>query len=193
MKNKNEPIKLFSEWYNEELKVSKVRIPSAVCFSTIGTDNFPNARFVSFKALVDNSFVITGSINSRKGTEVENNENVALTFWWTETERQVRVQGLATKIPDQLANRYFNERSTNSQAVSLICRQGMEIDNLELLEKEILDKVAESGKIQRPKNWGGFSIKPIRIEFMEFKKTRFHDRKLYEIENDEWNLKQIQP
>ncbi|EAR00994.1 pyridoxal 5'-phosphate synthase [Maribacter sp. HTCC2170] len=193
MENINQPIELFSEWYNEELKVSKVRIPSAVCFSTVGTDSFPNARFVSFKELVDNSFVITGPLNSRKGTEVENNENVALTFWWTETERQVRIQGLATKIPDQLANRYFNERSTNSQAVSSICRQGMEIDNLELLEKEVLEKVATNGNIQRPKNWSGFSIKPIRIEFMEFKKTRFHDRKLFGIENGEWNLKQIQP
>ena len=193
MKNRKQPISLFSKWFEEEIELSKVRIPTAVCLSTIGIDNFPNARFVSFKELVDNNFIITGPLNSRKGTEIKNNEKVALTFWWTATERQVRIQGLATKIPEQLADKYFNERNLNSQAVSLICEQGKEIDNLEKLEKKVLAKVSEKTKIIRPKDWSGFSIKPTRIEFMEFKKTRFHDRRLYEIENGEWNIKQIQP
>lgn len=193
MKNIKNPIDLFSKWFNEELKLSKVRIPTAVCLSTIGIDDFPNARFVSFKELVDDSFVITGPLNSKKGIEIENNDKVALTFWWTQTERQIRIQGMATKIPEQLANKYFDERNVNSQAVSSICEQGKEIDNLEQLEKRVMGKVSEKTKITRPENWGGFAIKPTRIEFMEFKKTRFHDRKLYEIENDKWNLKQIQP
>jgi len=193
MKNTEQPIELFSKWFKEELKLSKTLIPTAVCLSTIGMDNFPNARFVSFKELVDKSFIITGPLNSRKGTEIENNDNVALTFWWAETERQVRIQGIATRISDQLADKYFIERNVNSQAVSLICEQGKETDNLEQLEKKVLKKVSEKTNITRPKNWSGFSIKPVRIEFMEFKKTRFHDRKLYEVENGEWNIKQIQP
>ena len=187
------PIEIFTEWFGEELKLSKTRIPTAVCLSTCGIDNYPNARFVSFKELIDNSFIITGPLNSRKGIEIENNNKVALTFWWTESERQVRIQGTATKISEQLANKYFKERNLNSQAVSFICEQGKEIYNLEQLEKKVLEKVAGNNKINRPKNWSGFSVKPIRIEFMEFKKTRFHDRKLYEFENGKWNLKQIQP
>jgi pyridoxamine 5'-phosphate oxidase len=193
MKNIKQPIQLFTKWFDEELKQSKARIPTAVCLSTIGIDDFPNARFVSFKELVDNSFIITGPLNSKKGTEIEDNDKVALTFWWTETERQIRIQGLATKISEQLADKYFNERNVNSQAVSSICEQGKEIKNLEQLEKKVLEKVSERTKIKRPQSWSGYSIKPIRIEFMEFKKTRFHDRKLYEIGNGEWNVKQIQP
>ena len=186
-------IELFLEWYKEELELSKVRIPSAVCLSTIGLDGFPNARFVSFKEVVDNSFVVTGPLRSRKGAEIENKPNVALTFWWTETERQVRIQGTTSKISDELADMYFNERSRNSQAVSAICQQGYEVGNLDELEMKIVEKVAESTPIQRPEYWSGFLIKPIRIEFMEFKKTRFHNRKLYEMENSEWRMKHIQP
>lgn len=193
MKNTKQPLELFSKWFKEELELSKTRIPTAVCLSTIGLDNFPNARFVSFKELVDKSFIITGPINSRKGAEIENNDNVALTFWWTETEKQIRIQGIATKISDQLADKYFSERNLNSKAVSLICEQGKVINNLEQLEKKVLKKVSENIIITRPKNWSGFSIKPVRIEFMNFKKTRFHDRKLYEVENGEWYVKQIQP
>lgn len=188
-----EPIEIFRRWFNEELKLSKARIPTAVCLSTVGIDNFPNARFVSFKEIFDNSFIITGPLNSRKGIEIENNDKVALTFWWTETERQIRIQGVATKISEGLADKYFKERNVNSQAVSSICEQGQEIDNVEQLEKRVLEKVLEQSKITRPQNWSGFSIKPTRIEFMEFKKSRFHDRKLYEIVKGEWNIKQIQP
>ncbi len=193
MKDTDHPISLFSKWFNEELKQSKVRIPSAVCLSTIGTDSFPNARFVSFKEVIDHSFVITGPLNSRKGTEISKNNRVALTFWWTETERQVRVQGLATQIPEKLANRYFKERNVNAQAVSSVCSQGREISNLEELEKKVLERASENSKIPKPKNWSGFLIKPLRIEFMEFKKTRFHHRKLYELEKNEWSFKQIEP
>ena len=193
MKNKKQPIQLFLKWFDEELKRSKVRIPSAVCLSTTGTDDFPNARFVSFKELIDDSFIITGPLNSRKGLEIEKNNKVALTFWWTETERQIRIQGFATKISDQLADKYFDARSTNSQAVSLVSEQGKETDNLKELEQKVLEKVTENTKISRPRNWSGFSIKPIRIEFMEFKKSRFHDRKLYEVVADDWTLKRIQP
>jgi len=191
--NIKQPIQQFSKWFNEELKLSKVQIPTAVCLSTIGIDNFPNARFVSFKDLIDDSFVITGPINSRKGIEIKNNDKVALTFWWTETKRQIRIQGFATKISEQLADKYFNERTLNSQAVSLTSEQGKEIDNLGMLQEKVQKRVLIKTKIKRPKIWGGFSIKPIRIEFMEFKKTRLHDRKLYENKNGKWNLKQIQP
>lgn len=187
------PILLFEKWYEKELKLTNVRIPSAVCLSTIGIDNFPNARFVSFKELINDSFIITGPLNSRKGIEIDNNNNVSLTFWWTETERQIRVQGIATKIEDKLAEKYFAERNANSKVVSLICEQGKEINDLKLLEDKILEKVAKNERIGRPKNWSGFLIKPLRIEFMEFKKTRFHDRKLYELENDKWNMNQLQP
>ena len=193
MKIKTHPLQLFSEWFHEEITLTKVQIPSAVCLSTNGIDSFPNARFVSFKELRNDAFIITGPLNSRKGTEIESNAKVALTFWWTETERQIRIKGVATKISEQLADNYFNERDTYSQAVSLICEQGKEIDNLELLEKQVAEKIAEKTKITRPENWGGYDITPLRIEFMEFKKNRFHDRKLYEKENDTWILRQIQP
>ncbi len=193
MKKIKQPIPLFLEWFDEESKRSKVRLPRAVCFSTIGVDGFPNARFVSFKELIEDCFIITGPFNSRKGIEIEKSNKVALTFWWTATEKQIRVQGVATKISEKLADKYFNERSVEAQAVSSICSQGKEMEDWEMLEKKVVERVSEKTKISRPESWGGFSIQPIRMEFMEFKKTRFHKRKLYEIENGEWNFKLIQP
>lgn len=190
-----DPIKIFHRWYQEEINLTKVRLPSACCLSSNGTDGFPNARFVSLKEVIEGNFIITGPLNSRKGIEINKSQNVALTFWWPETERQVRIQGVATKISNQLADKYFFERNRDSQIVSIVSNQGKEIENLStLVDKFETLKTEQANKLlDRPDNWGGFSISPVRIELLEFNETRFHDRKLFELHNAKWTVKQIQP
>ena len=189
------PFQIFSKWFDEEQKLTTVRIPSACCLSTIGEDGFPNARFVSLKEVTENSFIVTGPLTSRKGIEISQNNRVSLTFWWTETERQVRIQGNATNIAEQLADKFFAERSRDSQIVSIVSEQGKEIENIETLTNkyENIELNFVNKTLTRPKKWSGFSIEPIRIEFLEFKPTRFHNRKLYELTNGQWTMKQIQP
>ncbi|MEM6892385.1 MAG: pyridoxal 5'-phosphate synthase [Bacteroidota bacterium] len=189
----NNPIALFQKWFDAESTVSTSSVPSAVCLSTIGTDGFPNARFVSLKEIRDDFFVVTGPLQSRKGVEIATDNKVALTFWWAGTERQVRIQGEASKISEVLADSYFEARNEHSKAVSVVSKQGEVTDNLAVLERKMLDKVAEKEPITRPKDWGGFAIKPLRIEFMEFKETRFHDRKCFLLENGKWQMLQLQP
>ena len=183
----------FQKWFNDELKLTKVRIPTACCLSTIGTDDYPNSRFVSLKGIVENQFIITGTITSRKGIEIGLNNKVALTFWWTESERQVRVQGNARQISNDLANKYFSERNRESQIVSIVSNQGQTISDIELLDKAYHDIETANQILTRPENWSGYSIDPIRIEFLEFKPTRFHDRQLYELTKGQWIKIELQP
>jgi pyridoxamine 5'-phosphate oxidase len=189
------PIEIFNHWFDEELKLSKVRIPAACCLSTIGTDNYPNSRFVSLKGVVDANFIVTGTITSRKGIEIDLANKVALTFWWTETERQVRVQGNATIINNELADKYFSERNRDSQIVSIVSNQGQELNDCEALNQKYHDiETAFSNQpLTKPENWGGFSIAPMRIEFLEFNPTRFHNRKLYQLTNGQWTQTELQP
>jgi pyridoxamine 5'-phosphate oxidase len=189
------PIEQFRKWFGEELNLSKLRIPTACCLSTIGMDGFPNARFVSLKDILENNFIVTGTLTSRKGVEINSTNKVALSFWWTETERQVRIQGNAFRISDALADKYFAARNRDSQIVSIVSNQGQEIQDLESLNKNYQDLELEfyNQPLTRPENWGGYSIEPVRIEFLEFKPTRFHNRKLFELQNGEWTIKQIQP
>jgi pyridoxamine 5'-phosphate oxidase len=191
----NNPIEIFKEWYREEQTLSKVRIPSACCLSTNGLDGFPNARFVSLKDILNNHFIITGTQTSRKGIEIDNTEKVALTFWWTETEKQVRIQGNATKIAEQLADDYFSARNKDSQIVSIVSNQGEELHNVEELINayEEIELKNKNKQLVRPNNWGGYRIEPVRIEFLEFKETRFHERKLFEKQNGNWKLTQLKP
>lgn len=189
------PIEVFKNWFNEELKLTKARIPRACCLSTIGTDNFPNARFVSLKGILENKFIVTGTTSSRKGIEINLTDKVALTFWWTETERQVRVQGNATTLNAELANKYFAERSRDSQMVSIASNQGQKLIDIDVINKKYRDieTIFSNQPLTRPNNWGGYLITPIRIEFLEFKPTRFHNRKLFELTNGQWTETDLQP
>lgn len=189
------PIEIFTKWYEEELKLTKINIPSACCLSTIGTDNYPNARFVSLKGILENKFIVTGNISSRKGLEINETNRVALTFWWTETERQIRIQGNATAMRKTLADKYFSERNRDSQIVSIVSEQGQLLNDIEALNNQYqtVDKDFSNQVLARPENWSGYLIEPIRIEFFEFKPTRFHDRKLYQLTNGQWTRMELQP
>lgn len=87
----------FISYLDEEINSTKQRLPYACCMSTIGIDGFPNARFVSLKEIRNDQFVITGTLSSRKGKELAHNNKVALTFWWPQTQHQVRVQGILSR------------------------------------------------------------------------------------------------
>lgn len=189
------PIEIFSKWFNEELNLTKVSIPSACCLSTVGSDNYPNARFVSLKGVIEGNFIVTGTLTSRKGSEIRNSSKVALTFWWTETERQVRIQGNATMMSNELADKYFGERNRDSQIVSIASNQGQTLNDItELNEKYKEIEIAFANQtLTRPENWGGYAVEPIRIEFLEFKPTRFHDRKLFEFINGQLTQTDLQP
>jgi pyridoxamine 5'-phosphate oxidase len=189
------PLELFKKWFSEEKENNNLELPAACCLSTIGLDGYPNARFVSLKEVAKESFVITGSLNSRKGLEVENCPKASLSFWWTATERQVRIQGDVSKIPNTIASTYFEQRNKASKIVSNTFRQGEEIESLIHLKTNFQEQKEklENNFIQRPKNWGGIYIKPIRIEFMEFKESRLHERRLFKVNNNTWESTILQP
>jgi pyridoxamine 5'-phosphate oxidase len=107
----------------------------------------------------------------------------------------VRVQGNATAINDKLADKYFSERNRDSQIVSIVSHQGQQLNDMEALNQRYHDiETAFSNQpLTRPENWGGFSIEPVRIEFLEFKSTRFHDRKLYQLVQGQWTQTELQP
>ena len=189
------PIDKFKGWYQDELEKSNHNIPSACCFSTIGLDGYPNSRFVSLKEIVKGEFIIAGPLSARKGLEVNQNSKVSLTFWWTQTEKQIRIQGDARKIADEQANKYFEDRHLDSKIVSIISQQGEALYNEVELEGLFHQKKSElaGSPVARPENWGGLAIQPLRIEFLAFRASRFHHRELFTMHEGNWRSHRLQP
>jgi pyridoxamine 5'-phosphate oxidase len=190
-----DPLEIFRNGYDEELSKSRVRLPSACCLGTIGLDGYPNSRFVSLKEVRGEDFIFTGPLNSGKGQELLKNPKVSLTFWWTETERQVRVQGVAVPLSNELADSYFKDRNKDAQVLAYVSEQGKPVDDLNGLADlfEARKQRFAGEEITRPAEWSGFSITPVRIEFMAFKESRFHIRELYYKEDGEWQSVYLQP
>lgn len=189
------PFDIFRAWNTAEAERTAVRIPSACCLTTIGTDGFPNARFVSLKSVQEERLIITGPLDSRKGLEVAENPKVALAFWWTETERQVRIQGVAEPLPAERAKELFAPRNRASKVVSTVFEQGKPIGSFEEMDarfESAMEKLKHVD-LEKPSAWSGFAVRPVRMEFMEFLPTRLHRRTLFQREADDWEVSYLQP
>jgi pyridoxamine 5'-phosphate oxidase len=190
-----DPYLVFTHWFHEHSTNSKATHPGACVLSTIGLDGFPNARYLSLKLIEVPFLIFGGSLDSRKALEIDSDHNVALTFWWEETKRQVRVQGVASKTSDEHSDFLFNIRNKEAQIVSSISEQGADLQSWENLNDKFntsLSKVNDK-IIPRPENWSGFKVEPIRFEFMEFEENRLHRRTLFSKVNEDWIVKLLQP
>ncbi len=188
-----DPYHIFTAWLQEHITTTTSKHPFACAFSTIGLDGFPNTRYVALKELQQHHFIVTGPLHSRKGREIKENPKVALTFWWEESLRQIRIQGEAQQIDIETADFYFSNRNKEAQTVSLISKQGVTLDNYNDFFNRFRESVKSTTPIKRPENWGGWKILPTRIEFLEFKTSRLHKRTLYTRDENQWDVVQLQP
>lgn len=190
-----QPFAVFAQWLHEAAQHSSDPFATACCLSTNGLDDYPNARFVSLKALHNERFIITGCFGSRKGLELRASNKVALSFWWAHVQRQVRIQGSASFLSEAEGHSYFYERPQDAKIVSLICRQGAVLENPVRLQQQLERYQHElAGKeVPPPPHWAAIGIDAIRIEFMQFRQSRLHDRVLYEKKNAAWTKSYLQP
>ena len=190
-----DPINLFLEWYEAATQNSPLQHPKAVCISTVNARGEPEARFVALKEVSGAGFVFCTALDSPKGLELADNDSVALTFWWDHLERQIRIVGTATRISDEEADRYFQERRKDAQLTSLVSEQSEPLEQPEQLEKRLqeVEKQFEGQEVPRPENWGGYCVRPMRLEFLKFKANRLHERTLFTRDADGWTERLLQP
>jgi len=189
------PIQQFNDWWNVAKSDSPLKQKSAVCISTINADGFPNGRFVDLKSADESGFVFCTDVNSAKGNEIRTNPKVALTVWWDHVGFQVRVIGTAKALSKSEAEKYWGRRSREAQLTTLASNQSQQLNNKgHLIEK--LNKLKHEFKdrdIPKPKEWSGYLIQPVSIEFLNFKENRLHIRELFEHKDGEWVKGLLQP
>lgn len=188
------PLHLFKQWMDNAVS-AKVNEPTAMSVSTIGNDGFPQSRIVLLKYFGEDGFIFFTNYESEKGKAVLKNSAVCLLIFWPELERQVRITGLAEKTSNKISDSYFQSRPVNSQAAAIISDQSQKISSREELEikfEKLIKNVPPENFI-RPENWGGFAVKPIKIEFWQGRENRLHDRILYEKTKRNWQISRLAP
>jgi pyridoxamine 5'-phosphate oxidase len=193
-KSLRHPFPLFEKWMEEAIE-GKVNEPTAMMLSTVSEEHKPSSRVVLLKLITNEGFHFFTNYNSRKGNEIKANSQVALLFFWPELEREVRIEGVATFSPEEISDQYFHERPYESQISAIISPQSQRVENREVLEmlwKQEEEK-SHGEKLERPAGWGGYFVKPERIEFWQGRPNRLHDRILFMKEREEWVVSRLAP
>lgn len=189
-----DPLALFRRWFRAAEDAS-VPLPEAMALSTATADGRPSARMVLLKELGDGGFVFYTNYGSRKAAELDANPHAALTFHWPALERQVRIEGTVVRGGPGDADEYFATRPRESQIGAWASPQSGEIASRAALEEAAAAREEEfAGRdVPRPPHWGGYVLRPERIEFWQGRHGRLHDRLLYERAEDGWTRRRLAP
>ncbi|HEY7303667.1 MAG TPA: pyridoxamine 5'-phosphate oxidase [Bryobacteraceae bacterium] len=191
------PIIQFENWFKEVVHSLDNKEPNAMMLATAGPDGQPSARIVLLKEVSDAGFVFYTNYDSPKARDLETNPKCALTFYWGELERQVRVEGKAYRVTREQAEAYFRTRPRGSQLGAWASHQSEPIAGRQVLESkwaELEAKFAESGDVPLPEFWGGYCVVPESIEFWQGRTNRLHDRVRYRKKGEgEWVIERLSP
>jgi pyridoxamine 5'-phosphate oxidase len=190
------PFLQFEKWFNDALK-SEILEPNAMTLATVSSEGKPSARVVLLKGLDTEGFVFYTNYESRKGQNMAQNPHVALCFNWLDLQRQIRIEGIVSKVSDEISTEYFNSRPKSSRIGAWSSPQSQIVENRAFLEekyKELTQKYENTEGVPRPKFWGGYIVKPTMIEFWQGRSSRLHDRIVYEkTENGAWKIERLAP
>jgi pyridoxamine 5'-phosphate oxidase len=190
-----DPLVQFGRWFNAAVDAG-LRDPNAMTLATVDGQGRPNARIVLLKGADPDGFRFFTNYHSAKGRELDSRPEAALVFFWSELERQVRVEGSIERLPADESDRYFASRPRASRIGAWASEQSEPLASREALESRAAEASArfgQDGEVPRPPHWGGYLLRPRRIEFWQGRPARLHDRLLYEREGGGWTLARLAP
>jgi pyridoxamine 5'-phosphate oxidase len=188
------PIDQFKEWLNDAQNAN-VNDFSAMSLITAEAGGFPQSRIVLLKDISANGFTFFTNYDSQKGKAIEKNNKVGIHFFWPELERQVRINGIAEKVSREASVQYFNSRPLESQIAACASAQSTILTSRSKLEEKFksLQNALQGEQPECPEDWGGYLVRPVKIEFWQGRESRLHDRIVYELIENAWKIKRLSP
>jgi pyridoxamine 5'-phosphate oxidase len=189
-----DPVGRFHELL-ERARAASPADPTAAALATADASGRPSVRIVLVKSFDERGLVFHTNRESRKGRELAVNPRAALCFHWPAIGEQVRAEGEVSLLDDAASDAYFATRPRASQIGAWASRQSDALGSREALEAAVRDADARfAGRdVPRPPFWGGYVLRPERIEFWTHAESRLHQRTLYVREGGGWRTSLLQP
>jgi pyridoxamine 5'-phosphate oxidase len=190
-----DPIAQFARWL-DDARAGGLELPEAMTLATADPEGRPSARMVLLKGADPDGFRFFTNTESRKGRELAENPNAALVFHWElEPRRQVTVAGTVEPLPRDEAEAYFRTRPLGSRLGAWASRQTTVVPGREALDQAFAEAETTHGDDPPlPPWWGGYLLRPVRVEFWQNRANRLHDRFRYTLgPGGAWTLEQLAP
>jgi len=172
------PMEAFAAWFAEAERHSGLRYPNALVLGTRDEAGWPEGRVVLLKGTDPRGFLFFTNYDSAKGRALEGEPRASMTFHWDSLGRQVRVVGTVDRVSEDESDAYFASRPRESQLGAWASSQSRPLPSRELLEENFrsIEERYARGEVPRPPYWGGFLLRPLRMEFWQEGAHRLHDR-----------------
>jgi pyridoxamine 5'-phosphate oxidase len=190
-----DPVAQFAVWFEQAARAG-VPAPEAAAAASATADGAPSVRMVLVKRADESGFVFYTNYDSRKGRELAANPSVALLFYWSQLNRQVRIEGRVQRVPAEETAAYVRTRARGSQLSALASPQSRPIESRAVLEQRVAELAGRYAgtELPLPETWGGFRLVPETFEFWQQRDDRLHDRLRYSrTSGGDWRLERLAP
>jgi pyridoxamine 5'-phosphate oxidase len=189
-----DPFDQFDKWFNEMMK-SDLLEPTAFILATADKNAKPSARALLMKGYDGSGFYFYTNYESRKGRDLAENNQASMLFFWSEIERQIRIEGKVKKVSENESFAYFKTRPFKSKVGAWASNQSTVINGRMTIVKKFFQYLAKfhSKEIPLPPYWGGYKLIPESFEYWQGRKNRLHDRVRYRLENENWIIERLSP
>jgi pyridoxamine 5'-phosphate oxidase len=189
------PTTQLQSWLKQATDVELIDA-TAMTLATVDAQGQPSQRVVLLKRLDHRGLVFYTNLKSRKANDIKDNDKVSANFAWLQVERQVKIQGVASRLSAAESFTYFSSRPKDSQMAAWASNQSHPIKSRQVLNQAFAQIKAKfkDGKIPLPDFWGGYIIKPTRFEFWQGGGARLHDSFSYILdEQGHWEIQRLAP
>lgn len=190
-----DPIEIAQRWLVEAQGVEP-NDANAGALASVDGDGMPNVRIVLVKDIEADGFVFFTNYDSAKGQELDQSGKAALGLHWKSLRRQIRVRGVVARVAGDVSDAYYQSRALESRIGAWASQQSRPLVSRDVLRDDVARLSAELGATPtRPKNWGGYRITPLEIEFWADGAFRLHDRFCWRRKTvqDDWQIECLFP